>query len=231
MVRRVGTGSVPEQTLDWNDRTITLARSRGSVPVVCDFNDNLIREDRLPCTAGGRKKLYESRQSRAFDATELAAATETLGFYSDLQSLNSEDAITWSYSGSFLAESPEARAAFLNWLLQQVDLGELAGSERCGIDLWRRIPHPDPPDLAGGPELDVVLDGDEAVVFLKAKWRSKEGAGQGRSGTRIRGSRRDFLGSIGPRVYGDRRFVVCGVVLDDPLGVEPPTRTGSIRHR
>jgi len=38
--------------------------------------------------------------------------------------------------------------------------------------------------------------------------------------------RRDFLGMIGPRVYGDRAFVVCGVVLDDPLGVEPPNAKG-----
>ena len=33
-------------------------------------------------------------------------ATERLGFYSDLQSLNSEDAVTWSYFGWFLAEPP-----------------------------------------------------------------------------------------------------------------------------
>jgi hypothetical protein len=39
------------------------------------------------------QKLYESRQSRAFAEPELAAAIEVLGFYSDLQSLNSEDAI------------------------------------------------------------------------------------------------------------------------------------------
>ena len=60
----------------------------------------------------------------------------------------------------------------------------------------------------------MVVDGDRAVVFCGAKWRSKEGKGQGPSGTKTQLQlRRDFLGTIGPRVYGDRGFVVCGVVL------------------
>src|SRR5690242_16328138 len=122
--------------------------------------------------------------------------------------MNSEDAITWSYFGPFLAESPSSRADFLNWLLEHVGLGDYATSEVCEIDLWRRIPHPDPPFVPGGPELDVVLDGDAAVVFCEAKWRSKEDTKQGRSGTKTQMQlRRDFLGTIGPRVYGDRAFV------------------------
>jgi hypothetical protein len=39
-------------------------------------------------------------------------------------------------------------------------------------------------------------------------------------------ARRDFLGGIGARVYGDRAFVVCGVVLEAPLAVEPPDAHG-----
>jgi hypothetical protein len=72
-----------------------------------------------------------------------------------------------------------------------------------------------------------VLDGDRAVVLIEAKWHSKEGAGQGRSGMKTQLQlRRDFLGSIAPRVYGNRAFVVCGVVLGDSLGVEPPDANG-----
>jgi hypothetical protein len=122
---------VPEQAANWNGRSITLARSKGGVPVVCDFSDNLIRDDRLPWPPPAVvQKVYGSHQSKAFGGTELAAATSNLGFYSDLQSLNSEDAITWSYFGPFLAETPESRAEFLNWLLETVELGELAGSRR-----------------------------------------------------------------------------------------------------
>jgi hypothetical protein len=219
---------MPEQIADWNGREITLARSFGGVAAVADFSDNLIRDKRLPWPPPQVvQKLYESRQSRAFAPGELEAVTRVLGFYSDLQSLNSEDAITWSYFGPLLAEPPEARAALLNWLLREIDLTELAASERCGIDLWRRIPHPDRPTASGGPELDVVLDGDRAVVFCEAKWRSSEGTDQGVEGTKGQLQlRRDFLGGIGPRVYGERGFVVCGVILDDPLAQTPPDANG-----
>jgi hypothetical protein len=44
------------------------------VPVVCDFTDNLIRDDRLPWPPPPVvQKLYASRQSRAFEGEELAA--------------------------------------------------------------------------------------------------------------------------------------------------------------
>lgn len=220
----VGFAGVPEQAADWNGRAITLARSRGGVRVVCDFSDNLIRDDRVPWPPPPVvQKLYESRQARAFDEPDLGAATGRLGFYSDLQSLNSEDAITWSYFGPLVPEPPDARARFLNWLLQQIGFEEAGASSRCAIDLWRRIPHPDRPTSSGGPELDVVLDGDRAVVFAEAKWRSKEATNQGISRTKSQLQlRRDFLGTIGPRIYGDRTFVVCGIVLDEPLGAATP---------
>jgi hypothetical protein len=151
-----------------------------------------------------------------------------LGFYSDLQSLNSEDAITWSYFGPFLAETPSMRAAFANWLLDRVGLSQLPRCERCQLDLWRRIPHPDRLTSSGGPELDVVLDADTAVVFVEAKWRSKEATNQGITGTKSQLQlRRDFLGKIGRGVYGDRAFVVLGIVLDEPLAaVTPPDAQG-----
>src|SRR5262249_35791302 len=41
-------GAVPEQARDWNEREVTLVRSRGGVPAVCDFSDNLIRDERVP---------------------------------------------------------------------------------------------------------------------------------------------------------------------------------------
>jgi hypothetical protein len=220
---------------DWNGREIEIVRSKGGVHAVCDFNDNLIRDDRLPWPPPPIvQKLYASTHAKAF-ADDLPAAEATLGHYSDLQSLNSEDAITWSYFGPFLVEAPAARARFLNWLLEQVDLSVFARSTRCGIDLWRRIPHPEKPESSGGPELDVVLDGDAAVVFAEAKWLSKEATNQGLS--KAKGQlelRRDFLGKIGRRIYGERGLVVIGIVLDEPLAaVTPPdahgVHTASIR--
>lgn len=220
---------MPEMLHDWNGHEFQAVHSKGGVVAACEFADNLICDERLPWPPPPLvQKLYESRQSRAFLGAELTAATARLGFYSDLQSLNSEDAITWSYFGPFLAETPSSRARFLNWLLERVGLGEHAANDRCQLDLWRRIPHPDRPTSSGGPELDVVLDGDGAVVFCEAKWRSKEATNQGIDGTKSQLQlRRDFLGVIGPRVYGDRAFVVVGIVLDDALAAAvPPDANG-----
>lgn len=100
----------------------------------------------------------------AFEGDQLATATAGLGVYSNLQSLHSEDAVTWSYFGPLAVEPPEARADFLTWLLLQLGLDNWTGSERASIDLWRRVPHPDK-SLPGGPELDFVIDGDRCVVF------------------------------------------------------------------
>src|SRR4051794_38351564 len=154
-----GLPTMPEILKDWNGREFRLVRSKGGVAAVSDFADNLIRDERLPWPPPPVvQKLYESRQSRAFIGAELAAATARLGFYSDLQSLHSEDAITWSYFGPFLAETPASRARFLNWLLKRLELDEFASNGSCQLDLWRRIPHPDRPTASGGPELDIVLD-------------------------------------------------------------------------
>jgi hypothetical protein len=54
---------VPELIEDWNGRQIQIARSKGGVHAVCDFADNLIRDDRLPWPPPPVvQKLYESRQ-------------------------------------------------------------------------------------------------------------------------------------------------------------------------
>lgn len=74
------------------------------------------------------------------------------------------------------------------------------------------------------------MDGEQAVVFLEAKWRSKEAKNQGLDKTKSQLQlRRDFLGRIGPRVYGDRVFVVVGIVLDEPLEeATPPDANGVV---
>lgn len=208
---------------DWNDREVEGARSKGGVLAVADFSDNLIRIDGVPWPPPAVvQKLYESRQSRAFEGDQLDAATRALGVYSDLQSLHSEDAVTWSYFGPLAVEPPDSRARFLDWLLDRLDLGTWNGSATCSIDLWRRVPHPDK-SLPGGPELDFVLDGERCVVFGEVKWRSGEGQKQGIKKDKGQMQlRRDFFTKYGESIYGDRGFVVLGVSLGGPLEAETP---------
>jgi hypothetical protein len=202
------------------------------VLAVADFSDNLIRTAVEPWPPPAVvQKLYESRQARAFDPTELERATQGLGVYSDLQSIHSEDAITWSYFGPLARAGPAAAATFLDWVLAQLRLDDWRGSTTASIDLWRRVPHPDK-SLPGGPELDFVIDGDRCVVFGEAKWLSGEGRGQGR--TRDKGQmqlRRDFFAKYGSAIYGNRGFVVLGVALSGAVEDMTPQDTQAVATR
>jgi hypothetical protein len=139
-----------------------------------------------------------------------------LGHYCALQSINSEDALTWNLLGTLMHGSDQQRTEFLNWLCERPDLPhEWAQNTRCAIDLWRRIPHPYYPST-DGPELDAVLDGDECVVFVEAKWLSPEGTGRGADDTRVGQMhlRQRFFQRWGSEIYGGNRgMLVRGIVL------------------
>jgi hypothetical protein len=146
-----------------------------------------------------------------------ARISSPLGHYCALQSINAEDAITWNFFGTLVHSPDSTRMEFLNWLTTRLDLPWMANT-RCAIDLWRRIPHPYFPG-ADGPELDAVLDGDECVVFVEAKWLSPEGTGRGPDGTRVGQVhlRQRFFERWGQTLYPGRGKLVLGVVLDGVL--------------
>jgi hypothetical protein len=81
-----------------------------------------------------RPKLKRSAKVNAFDAPGSGELQEALGFYCDLQSIVSEDAITWSFFGPFLTASADAQARLLNWLLQLADV-EHEPNTTCEIRL------------------------------------------------------------------------------------------------
>ena len=214
--------------VDWNGATIEAAQSRGHVIAVADFSSNMMRPQSSPWpTAAVVQKLCASgRHASAFDYQAQRLITRKLGFYSDLQSLHSEDAITWSFFGTLSTAQPVTRTAFLNWLLGRIGLK--SGEKACAIELWRRIPHPDTQGL-GGPEIDFLLQGDKTVVFGEAKWRSGEGAGQGACGRKTQLQlRREFCEIIGPAIFGDVRFVVLSVVRGDSLAADSEPGAGVV---
>jgi hypothetical protein len=147
--------------------------------------------------------------------------SEKLGFYCDLQSLHSEDAITWSFFGPLATAGTVAAAEFLNWLCMKLGL-PWTENQRCEVDLWRRIVHPETKGM-GGPELDFLLSGDQCVVLGEAKWFSGEGRSQGRTGEgRQMNYRRRFLNEFAPAIYGERGRLLLGLVLDQPIEEERP---------
>jgi hypothetical protein len=153
------------------------------------------------------QKVYQSRQARAFVDV---AATSKLGFYSDLQSIHSEDATTWSVFGPAIYAQPTMKVAFVRELLAAIDVqGDPANAS---IWLWRRLPHPDTL-VPGGPEIDFGVQTDNVFLLGEAKWRSSVGAAQGVSRDKDQLTlRREFCEKYGRILLPSvRRFVVLGV--------------------
>lgn len=155
---------------DWHGREVDAVRSRGGVWAFPDFSDNVIKSQPAHWPPPELvQKLCQSHQLSAFLPEDQSLLTHKLGYYSDLQSINSEDAIQWSYFGPLVYGSTDQRVAFTNWLLDHLKLPWRTRS--CCLQLWCRVPHPD--NLTpGGPEMDLFLQGDSCVIFCESKWRS-----------------------------------------------------------
>lgn len=196
---------------NWQGQSIGVARSNGGVLAVINAWDNVISTGVRPWPPAELiQKLYQSRQIRAFAGEQQRLATETLGFYSDLQSLHSEDAITWSVFGPVIYAEPKLREAYIRDLLSA--LGVPAAATNARIWLWRRLPHPDTL-VPGGPEVDFGIQTDDLFLLGEAKWRSAVGTAQGVNRDKDQVTlRREFCEKYGPRLLPTvKHFVVLAV--------------------
>jgi hypothetical protein len=123
--------------------------------VLAPLGDPIVRKSR----AKAEKRLS------GFPQRDRARLTEKLGHYSDVQSVNSEDTVTWSVFGCARDEG------WLNDLLAEV-FGPAERPELWDLSLWSRIRHPDTGSSAHGPESDVVLENGEWKYVIEAKWTS-----------------------------------------------------------
>lgn len=165
--------------IDWNGKKIAAARSVGGVLALAHPLDNLISTGCSPWPPPEiLQKLYQSRQVRAFQGDQLTICKSGVGYYCDLQSLHSEDAITWSVFGTAARAKPRQFRVWIADLLNLLGLSE-ASPDKAEIFLWRRIPHPDTL-VSGGPEIDVGIITENALIFCEAKWQSKVGISQGK---------------------------------------------------
>lgn len=201
-----------DEMADWHGNIIPVARSKGGVKAVAHPFDNLIRTGISSWPPPEIiQKLYKSRQSRAFEGKDLAIATSGLGYYCDLQSLHSEDAITWSVFGTIARAPQDVLDTWLRDLFRLIDLPD-SDSDNAEIILWRRTPHPDTL-VSGGPEIDVGITTSNTVILAEAKWLSGIGAAQGKAKDKdqiqLRG---EFLAKYGSAIFPERPHkVVLGV--------------------
>ncbi len=169
------------------------------------------------------QKLYESKHLSAFTPGE-EVLTKTFGFYSDLQSLHSEDAITWSVFGPIAYASPEQRKFFVRAFLELLEIPTKPIST-ANVWLWRRLPHPDNL-VSGGPEIDFGVQTDDVFLLGEAKWMSKIGVGQGVGHDKDQiVLRREFCSKYGRRILPTcRRFVVTAIGIDSGSLLSEDTR-------
>lgn len=217
-----------ETIKDWHGNPIEVARSGGGVLAVADPWNNVIRTGVQPWpTPELIQKLYQSRQVRAYSELERAGVTAKMGFYSDLQSLHSEDAITWSIFGPVAYASSPVRTSFVRELLALIDVH--GSSSNARVWLWRRLPHPDTL-VPGGPEIDFGIQTDDLFLLGEAKWRSSVGAAQGVNRDKDQMLlRREFCQKYGHHLLAEtQRFVVLGVSLKGGITQHANTETNSV---
>lgn len=206
---------------DWQGNKIEVVSSGGGVLAVANVWENLIRTGISPWPPPELlQKLYQSRQIRAFSEECRTTATGRHGFYSDLQSLHSEDAITWSVFGPIVYASPSTRTAFVRELLALIGIDSLS-IESAHVWLWRRLPHPDTL-VSGGPEVDFGVQTDSVFLLGEAKWLAGVGSKQGVNRDKDQVTlRREFCEKYGRRLLQNcRQFVVLGL---SPRGRVAPT--------
>jgi len=163
------------------------------------------------------KKLHKSNHENAFDEKGFS----NLGFYCDLQSLRSEDAITWSVFGTLYYFSKEQQRQFVNSLLKIIGISNHVSD--CSIQLWTRIAHTDTLG-SGGPELDFQIVADNVVVFGEAKWRSKVSNNQGKQRNKSQLELREqYFRDFGSKIFPKASARIVLVVGLDPRLKSFPT--------
>lgn len=207
---------MPITTLDdWNNKKISAVRSKGGVFAFPDFSDNLIRVDQGAWPPPEvLQKLYKSEKLWAFAEEDQEPLRAKLGYYCDLQSVHSEDAMQWSYFGPLVYGTEGQRVDFARWLRSSLRLS-CPEPTRCSLSIWRRLPHPDNA-TPNGPELDLIINAGCFILLVESKWRSGEGRWQGMDGNSTQVQlRQRFLSRFGRSLFGNAMFGVMYIILDD----------------
>ena len=207
--------------LNWNGDEVTFAESKRGTLAFTDPLVGLLRGDvKVWPTPEILQKLYKSNHQNDFEDEDLHVVTQMMGYYCDLQSVNSEDAITWSVFGPLIYAEEAIRVKFCTKLFQMVE-PSLCPPGTATISLWRRTPHPIKLSM-GGPEIDVLLQTPEVVILGEAKWKSK------RDEEQIELRKRVFS-RFGQRIYAEKTtFVVLGIHLDEPVVQHQECQVGDV---
>lgn len=169
-----------EKIKNWNGDLIECCRSRGAGQVISflDYTDNLIpwsNADRCLAEIASRKGRKSDYAKEAYEIL-----IQKRGFLSRLQSIRSEDALTWTVFGGLLFKADEDQTLnFATAFLMASGYRLQRPLKRAKVELWKRIAHPETGQKSRGPEIDFVIDADHIIVLGEAKWQAPLGERQG----------------------------------------------------
>jgi hypothetical protein len=218
---------MPRETIEnWQGIPIDAVRSRGGTWGFPDYADGLICGFNTVWPPHELvQKLQRSDKIVYFNSEDHELMTAKLGYYTDLQSANSEDSAVWNYFGTLSRASNEDRTAWLSSFL-----GLFCSTDpvkACEISLWRRVPHPDSL-TSGGPEVDVCITTETEFVMIEAKWRASEGHWQGSEGLSSQMQLRSkFLEKLGDKYYPKKNLRLVYIMLDPSQTL--PDRPGPVK--
>jgi hypothetical protein len=163
---------------NWRNEDIRVEKTRNGKLSVCDYRDNLIIPSHLDFEKSDvSKKLIKSSHIRDFPPESQKELTKILGFYTDLQSLRSEDAITYSVFGTLHYYSLASQIDFIESMLKLMDVNQKVSN--LEISLWTRLPHPHTGIVSHGPEMDFIIKTDTLDILGESKWIHKISGNQG----------------------------------------------------
>ncbi|AWK51612.1 hypothetical protein DIC82_11505 [Clostridium beijerinckii] len=174
--------------------------SKGNAKAYINYLDNLlIPKNTIVPPIEIVSKIVKSNHIYDYDGKYHEELSGIKHFYTDLQSINSEDAITWSLFGYISKLDDRIRLDFFNEFLSKISL--LQNDDYCEIKLWQRLPHPDT-NVSGGPEIDVILIGKRNFIIIECKWNSKIAKKQGVSKNKDQMQiRQEWINKIGKVIY------------------------------
>jgi hypothetical protein len=216
----------------WNNQPVEIVRSPGGSQSFVDYRDGLISQDVSPWPPPElAQKLFASEQVKHFSTEDEPKLTHNLGYYCDLQSINSEDALTWNVFGLLNHTIPSSRDLFSHNLIASLGF-ESRSIQQSHIWVWRRLPHPD--TIGGnGPELDFAIQTPETVILGECKWHGALSKGQGiaKNLDQIE-IRQRFCERVGRGIFPEaHRFIVLGVTIEGDLVEESVTHSSGIEYR
>jgi hypothetical protein len=205
---------------NWNGDEIEAIQTKGGVWAFPDYLSGVICPDYCVSPPSELvQKLAKSDKYIHFHPEDQPLITQQLGYYTDLQSVHSEDAMVWSCFGTLSGCRPDLRTVWTQWLVGKLGYSETI--DKAAICVWRRVPHPDN-FTQGGPELDALVLTDKVVILVEAKWRSAESRWQGVDGRSSQFDLRErFICVLGGAIYPGRRVVLLSVVLEGNADSRP----------